>query len=688
VLPTVVQLDPSRLVVFSKHGSSVKTMATAWFEGGSPYSRDASPDFIKGSPSWVFRLHGIAVSGAARTLLGKTYRLMIDGTEAARATPVDDIADFTVQTAGLAEGWRMLEVESDGGESCIPWFAFVQHGADPVPQERMPVFTQPHDCQKRGWAMWAYAWVPARSQPVTLPLAPRVTPAFSGPKDRRSLIERHLVPGQIEAGPVYYTRVTNGVMHTEQEEGYYFYSIGAKMPRLALLDGPRGAGTIVMPMHIQVSHTGGAWVCEAWRVCMVFPDGEVRTLAGRRHKSPAHIPPQGENTDADLLEGTELVGDWSEIPEPRRGFHELWGLAWDQRTLHPHDPTAEPIMVGGAAVKPHVRNPLAFLPDSLNSRICTIEGDRRDPTLTSTPIKVREFKTGLSDPWDCVCVDGVLYVSERGANRIAAYDADTGDLLRVVVDGGPTAGLLATGATPPAGWLAYVRQQDRFVRRAAAIDKIRALPCCLPEGLYHLDGWLYFGSIAAGQVRRVNLTTGELQIVVKDITYNYASTNFCKIAVSDGSFGPRGSVFVCTWALAPRGRPMAWLPDGTPWAYNTTSYLYGPGLEWGSVGYHSAVGVGGGPSTLPPDDPGFEASSRGKLIYGTSSYGLREITLAQGERAYTAAECKAMDEAWYGRALQIKYGHGGWGQYGEPQPWGVDADVDAYLEAYGHQRPG
>ncbi len=61
------------------------------------------------------------------------------------------------------------------------------------------------------------------------------------------------------------------------------------------------------------------------------------------------------------------MSDWSAIPEERRGFHELWGLAWDPRTLGTN-PSVAPI----GCEQPNVVDPVAFVADRQNKRICKL----------------------------------------------------------------------------------------------------------------------------------------------------------------------------------------------------------------------------------------------------------------------------------------------------------------------------
>jgi hypothetical protein len=636
-------LDPALVVVFIDY-----------LEGGA-YERWQDITLMSG-PSWVLRFKGMALpSGGDRVLAGSRYRLLVDGVERASSTIAvgSKSGSFTLPLAGLAEGWHWLDIATDTAETVVPWVAYMQRGSAPVPQEQMPVVLGSYGLLANRSTLVHTAMVPARFAPVTVPCTPRATPAFSEPLPRKSLVVTEIVPWR--HNDLHRPRMTNGVLCTFNQQAYFFSSLAAaKYPALAVLDGPRGQGSLAMATHLEIGRTGGIYFCDPWRVGHIAPDGTIRTIAGWRHTSPAPRPfPQ---TEATLKKEVELVGDWSAVPARHRGFHELWGIAWDVRTLSMNE-NAAPIPNSGnngLLEKPHVVGPRAFVSDSQNNRVCMLEFSA---VSHAVPAKVSEFLTGLKDPWDVVCVDGVLYVSERMSHRIAAYDASTGAFLRVVVSGAPLANVTSF----------------REVKRLATLDVIRAEKCVAPEGLYHLDGWLYFGSLAMAQIKRVNLSTGAIEVVKSiDTPEHLAGGNFIKLAVSDGTFGPRGTVFFVSWAITQGGRPLAFLPDGTPWAYaGFAAGGEGPGPVWETIDYGSAVAVG-----------------QGRMVCAASSEGLFSHSKALPTDApVTYAETKAGRDAYHQRGLQLTHGPGGWGYYGLPVPWGISRDIDNYLSIRGHRRP-
>lgn len=637
-LPEVFErtLNPAHILMFVE-----------WLEGGGGYDReDKLMRWTTGTVRVQFRAWAPDVGDIP--LMAAQYRLMADGQQiavASVAAGTTKIGEFVVDLAGVADGPLLLDIVPVQAtpEIAVPGIA---HKGPPAPW--MYVMEGTYTAKASHWTRIRWAKVPARDDPVTVPYVLPAVGGFSDAKTRRSLVQTHIVPHR--SGDVYRTRVTDGIYNTEQTQPYYFSTLASnEFPAgIAVLDGPRGVGTLAMATHLQIGRNGVVYFCDPWRVGRIQTNGTIRTLAGWRHRRPAERPLS--NMAAALRASCELVGDWSAIPPERHGFHEAWGLAWDARTLAVNE-AATPIPNNGTLEKPHLVGPTAFVADSQNNRICKLEFS---PVSHDVPVKVTEFLAGLADPWDVVCVDGVLYVSERLAHRISAYNATTGEFIRDVVRGNP----LATLA------------QDRTVRRLVA--RIKAEPCVAPEGLYHLDGWLYFGSWAMAQIRRVNLATGEMQTLV-DIPFGdvrISGGNFFKIAVSDGTFGPRGSVFMVSWAIINGGRPLAWLPDGTPWSYAGTLGSEGPGEVWDSLGYGSSVAVG-----------------QGRLLVSTSSEGLHDMHLAGGEPVSLWADQEAARKDYESRGFHLTHGPGGWGYYGLPLPWGVSPLTDRWMEMQGHVRP-
>ncbi len=627
---------PPGAIALSSQGMNLASMIVfdAWHEG-SRYERYQRLTVLSGATATI-KFHGenLAGGGALRPLLAGQYRLLVDGVARATATVATGAvrASFTLDLAPLSQGWHAFDVEIAAGspETCPRWFMYVDKGLPlPAAGEPIPVASGSYDVAHRGLRHY-FGMLPSQQvQPAAWPLPPRECPVFSDPLPYAQMHRENIVPTR-EGNILRPNRNARGVVSTFNKQSYFWSDLIRKQPPLPLLDGPRNVGTFQMPTTILVSRQGGAYFADPWRVGRVAPDGTVTTRAGYRHKRP-HSYYGG-------AQELELVGDWSHIPEQRRGFHEIWGLAWDLGSLAV-DPNKPPI----EGENPHATGPRLFVADSQNNRVVllTFRPDTHEEPM------VTEFLTGLRDPWDVAWAGGVLYVTERQSHRIAAYDAVTGAFLRTVVSGAALATV----------------DVNRMVRRSADVAVLRAQPCVAPEGLFHQDGWLYFGSKAQGEVRKVNLETGELKVVCAPTIDG--NSQFMKVALSDGTFGPRGTVFTWTWSIGAFGMPMAFLPDGTRWSYHTYENISrGRGGKWETLGYASAGGIG-----------------MGRLLTGSSQEGLIQISKAlPTDPAPNSTQYIAGQRQYLERGLNLLHGHHGHGHFGLPLPWGESAAIDYYLK--------
>ncbi len=629
-----------------------------WFHQDSRYERYRRLQVLKNAVE-IIPFHGFdfAAGGAPRTLRSTTYRLLVDGVERASVEVPSGTkeANFELNLSGISDGWRKLEIGGLGsGETAPPWYVFVKRGnGTPGEQPSTPVVRGTYELiVQRGDGWHASAQAPGRYAPKALPLPRREYPSFSNVLPRSEWNCMQLVP--LRFGDGHRPSVdSNGILSSYDRQAYFWEDFTAAKPRIALLDGPRGVGNMAMVTHVSLGTAAPdgrprntLYVCDPWRIAKITEDGTITTLVGYRHRSP----PSYWGEDAEV----ELVGDWSSVPAERRGFHELWGMAWDERTLTINEATAR--ITSENNEHPHFVGPVMFLSDTQNNRIIKCEFSA---TRHGVPPKVTEFVTNSADAWDVVYSQGVIYVSERTAHRIAAYDATTGAFLRTVTSGRA---------------LATVSSANRFVSRSASLGVIRAEPCVAPEGLFKLpdDPWLYFGSVAMAQVKRVHLVTGEVEHVC-DVPTDGNSLYF-KIAVSDGSFGPRGTVFVWSWSSNTYGYPYTYLPPGstfTDWEGTSRRWKwqeeYAEVGQWGGFVYATAGTVG-----------------RGRLVCGGANEGLHVISRRQtGDRGMGESAERGGRE-FQTRGLHLLYGHNGFGYYGLPLPWGASNNLDAFFRFHGH----
>jgi hypothetical protein len=550
-----------------------------------------------------------------------------------------------VNLNAIPSGWHLFDIVPPDDATAHPYWMYV--GAN-VPQTWAPVQTGSFGITHEDGPVARWGKVPVPIRPGKFTMSARDAVPFSHAATPSTLYRRNISPC-INGDPFYLRAIPNdGRLTCLNSHAYDLNNVTDAIPDLVLRDGPFGVGTLAGATHLEygtadIPETGGfvdnLYFCDPWsmgKIRYVRGDrsnsGEIVRLAGYRH---------GPN-------GLELLGDWSAVPVERRGFHELWGLAWDKRT-YATDLTADPIPEE-RNLRPHITGIVAFVSDSQRNRICKLEFD---PRSHATPPKVTEHIVGMSDPWDVVCVDGVLYTSERTANKITAWDASTGAFVRTVLQGAP--GLANVVNRRPNGLV--------------SIDLIRAQPVCQPEGLFYQDGWLYFASIVMGQVKRVHLTTGALEVVCTWVPIS--KSEFAKISVSDGTFGPRGSVFVSTWEVNRLGAPWAYLPNGMSWGIVTmtsTTVNSGPGGKWEGIGYSMASCV-----------------ARGRLAYSGADYGIVELSLSQvGDVAINKTLYEQGKKEYDSAGYRLTHGHEGFGQWGQPLPWGLSAACDYYLTAQGH----
>lgn len=211
------------------------------------------------------------------------------------------------------------------------------------------------------------------------------------------------------------------------------------------------------------------------------------------------------------------------------------------------------------------------------------------------------------------------------------------------------------------------------------LAELRAQPILLPEGIVYQDGWLYVGSFIQQRILRIHLATRQRQ-VVRDLSMGVPPNGadgttpiFVKLAISDGTFGPRGTIFMATWArmFGPIGLVPQRGGGWTTWSTATPGdAVCGRGGAWRDVGYGSAVGAG-----------------HGRLVYGGAGEGLAQITRATADDPrLDAALYKTGIVEWHERGFELAYGSQGFGFYGEPLPWGTSPAIDYFLRWNGHER--
>jgi len=639
-----VPLNPSRLLVPRVH-----------LRDSTTYERLQEVTIVEGD-SWTFEFR--ALDGGQQRPFSARYAVFVDqvdsGVQVVGAT--GSVARATL--SGLASGWRMVEAAAPG-ETCIPAWIFVRKPGDPPPTIR-PVWLGSHDVQHHnGNTFTQYAWVPVEYEPQAAPLVPRVPVPFADKLIRRDLYAEELVP--VQHGDIYRPRLTKGVVHSCNQQNYTISPLLLPYGGAAQLDGPRGVGTLTGVTHLQVGRVrsdgrAAIYASEGNRIAKVSPDGEVTTLLGARSRSPAarSIPSTADDYD--------LVGDWSAIPAAERGIVETWGFSWRPSSVAT-DQSAPPIPNPVELEQPHRGpGPQLIVADSQRGRLLRAQFP---PDVHGVPPVVTVLAGGLADPWDVVCPDDgddLAYVAERGTDSIVAVRLSNGVKMGAVVAGAR-------------GLVAY---QGRRIVRTATLDKVRAQPCIAPEGLAYQDGWLYWASFAQRQIRRLEIKTGTVEVVLTiddSRMLNDIGSQYAKITISDGTFLPKGSIALSSWN-GDGGIPAIWVreDDGRyTWWPLLASGDEGPGLPWVSKDYGSATAIGGG-----------------MLVCGSSLEGLTVITKAQGEaRVDWARDYEPARLEWRkARGLHMLHGDAAIPRYrGLPLPWGASPLTDRWMEMQGQRRP-
>ena len=631
--------------------------------GGGNYLRFQSLEVWQGASATTSMLRMDLSQNAVKDHYrpAKTYTLLVDGQQRGQVVAAfgQALATCTVNCEGMTHGWHDISFGNlDNGECCPKWFIFYNVPGQPQP-ELMPVVEGTYELSKRhDVGVQAWTWMPTSYTPRAVPLDhfQQFTPFnYATQNIRRDELMPHF------SDMHYLPNISKeGVISSYNMEPY-FYDAGpinvnaaftSKYPAFALYDGPRGVGTLWMTAHLGVGKatweriegspfTNTVYGCDPWRVFKVHADGTITTLAGYRHEPMMNYWKDIRTSRATMT----LVGNWNAIPVERRGFHELWGLAWDSSTLNSFSAT-ERLNEFGFSRPTHTTNPVMFVTDSQNNRVCKLEFNGRD---RSVPAVITEWLVGLADPWDIVEYGTSVLVSIRHDHAIREYDKATGALVRTVVERNPA---LPGDAAPLPG-----TQKRVMGLKNCTLAEAQAQPCLGPEGLYVLDDWLYYGSFVQRQVRRIHLIDGTIEVVPFQGVGGNAK--YIKLAVSDGSFGPKGTLFVQSWEGLSKAGHEATLPGGARWSVPAGGDAYVRNTSYGA-----AVAVG-----------------HGAFYTGHANAGIQRYYLG------APTDDNLLTAGWhefYDKHYRIKYGPDGFGPHGIPLPWGESEAMDYFFLTNGH----
>ena len=545
-------------------------------------------------------------------------------------------------------------------ESLVPWWAYIdRHGtakdcADTIMQEGS--FEWTHDELPIQY-VWARVPKTMLTNP-SWPLTPRTAVPFATALPRTQIARFDLTPGTNPNANQKHRPCTSlrGIVNTEPMQAYFDAGYITPYPTLPLLDGPRGVATMRFPVALLVGRNGQIYGCDGYAFWTIDATGTKRTLAGLRHK---YAPYWEECVDL-KHPALETLGNWdATIPAEERFPFETWGMSWDQRTLV-LDPNAAPIN----GEQPHLPpGPTIFLTD----RHGYILRVRFSPTDRSLPPSITRF-IRANDPWGLVCDNAVLYVTERGLHRISKWNADTGAYLGDVI------------SNPSASSLGSIQSRHFVAAPGVTLAARQAQAIAFPEGLALQDGYLYFGSKAQEDVRRINLANGLLEMVAHPSIDS--NSEFVYLALSDGTFGPRGTVFVTTGSNNTYGRPAAYLPVPGVDALGTVTHS--SNWFWADWGYYIIRGRNG--ETTDGSYAMACGIGHGFLVCGSSQEGLSVFCQADPnvDPLIDQPKIHRGGDAWSSGHYAVLHGTYGFGFTSAKLPWGVNPDIDYYLQMAGH----
>ena len=598
----------------------------------------------------LFEIQFRVLNGSSIRPFKGPYKLLVDNVSVSESYTIKgDTGYFNFNAASYPDGLYTIDIVGAEDESTIPLLVDICRNPDTV-QKQMWVIEGSYDNRDRSDIIWAK--VPAKFSPSVFPEPYVKAVPFNTPLPRTKLYMFNILP-KLEHD-VYRTRLTLSPtkkiprLVTANRQNYTFDPVMSIYPDQALLDGPAGVASIAGATDFKVGRNGSIYFLQGQRFGKITTNKEVITFAGLRSKRPA---PRNSPASKDDF---ELVGDWSNVKGPKY-FHETWGMDWITSSLQ-IDETSPLVLNNGVMEHTHkLPGPQAVITDSQNNRVMLVQFDAASH---EKPVVLFELITNMSDPWDIVVVDDLLYVTERLANRISVWDKD-GKFVKVLTQG-------------PSGYATI--GQNRNPIRLKTLTEIQAQKCIMPEGLVYNPKTKIFtyGSFASGTIRKVHKDTGEdtlWKIVPKG---ELSGGLYMKLARSDGTFGPEDTIFVNAWSSnAHAGLPTAYLPDGSSWGYMGIGEN-APGLVWHNLGYGSSCFV-----------------KDGMLICSSSEEGVYVIRQAQGEKVYGWDEYfKPALDAWTRSGYYLVFGRAGISYYGLPLPWNSkDKNIINYLLMHGHQQP-
>jgi hypothetical protein len=644
-----------------------------------------------------------ATSSVGQPFLYPQYRMLVDGVERATYNRVgsEDHAQFVGSFVDEADAPHLFEIvayDANGarvpawqpsvvpagtmmpGESQIPFWMWTDFGGTAKDHPMVVFQAGSYQWTHPGFANYsdirrpvpAYAWalVPKtvcvdQPMPLTLPTPVPFNTVLTSSQIRR--INR-LPQGSEDEPQLWRAVVTKrGITVTEDIQGYFPQDWQMDLPRILLLDGPRNVNSVAMVSGIHMGRNFKVYVLTPWDVSVVDPSGYKKTLYGLHHTKPTYWE------DCPTT-NTEMVGDWSAIPVARQMMGEPWYLALDTRSTA-LDPLANPI----AGEQPHVAPGVAFYTPSklgviLRAQFAPNDPNRGDITKPAIPPVLTEHITGLLDPWgldEYGVGSGKLVVGERGAHRISVWDIDskTRDSVLLENPNGARFGAVDANRT-----FAYAAGQSYSTARADPIVAPEGLKY-VPAGVMGADAYVVWGSLAQGEVRRLNLSSGQVEVCCRPyVSYGVQSRYLYVAVVTDDSFFPNGSILTTTYSNAYRGAPELWVPGAGGGGGLTHGTAH---VDWRGFAYDVIQGAGATDATVYAMACGVRA---GLLVCGSSMFGL-DAYIKKSATDPVIDAAKASRGATKYRAARHPMLHGTFAHphTSLPPPLGEDPEQDYFM---------
>jgi hypothetical protein len=587
---------------------------------------------------WILDL---GAGGVQQRIYG-AHTLVIDGRDVQTLTGAGEtVLTFTIP-AGLRPGWQTIAVrcELDGYARPTAHFHVGTQAVDTHIPRQIDTYHAQHELgdyrynadgsrtKPYGHAN-RWCWVPVTGKPVPVADEQHPSTPFSHVPNiyNGELWLRARVP---ECGELAIFRTREGVLTADTAMAYPYGHMVKKYPVGPQRDGPRGVGCISFVSGAAIGKfarifdptnkfSGNDYVWNMHRFCVMRPDGYLQTRFGF---VDADDHPVYHGDSQEVPSARRFIGRWREdVPEVRRHIARMWGGAWVPQSLQINPDGPKPAEPPGDR-PPHFGPPTWLFANGWTGSICRVEFDNgtegTHPEAHGIPPLISEFWTGLDNPFGLAISQKrrEVYVAETGKDRIVAKHLDTG-AVRVILEAprstrrDPESHILALTVS-----LLYARQH----------------PVSGPEGMAWIDedaGDLVFVSVATQQVTKVNVDTLAWQHLFRwtgvqpdgraPFSGRQSNDHFSLVQVSDGSFYPKGTIFVSFFGAVNGTLPTIWVPQA-----DGTYKFYWLSIPSGTAQLH----VGRGPNWNDRDYAGGFDVGEGRMIAGSSKYGVREITLA------------------------------------------------------------